>query len=187
MTNLASLSPTPAATGASAPSIDFVTRNDPGAFSSVSCDARQIQSGDTYSAAGQPRNNKGYSVPLDQLLGGADGAYQVSCTAQSARTGDSYRTEMEAAKFTQGEPGTSAPTYQDGKGYGVNAAPSARLGTCWRPDTQTYDESCLTQHYGNKSHYLEQVESERDVQWGQRKFASAVGVSLEPNPRGPSL
>jgi len=194
MTNLnslrpASVAPPAAGAGERAPAIDFVVSN-PGAYSSVSCDARLAPGtagGSSYTATGELTDNKAYVVPLDKLLRGPDGAYQVSCTAKDARTGESHRAEMEAVKFTRGDPGTSALSYQDGKGYGVAAAPSGRLDTCYLPNSLSYDENCLAQHYGNQDLYLKQVETQPNVQAHQRQYASGVGVFLEANPRGPQL
>ena len=175
-----------AITGHTAASIDFVNEeNTSMTYSTVRCTA-QSSTGQNYTLYGQ-QNNLASIVSLKQLLIGNDGNYKVYCTAQHAQSGKNYIAEFEAVKFTKGDTGSSAPAYDENqKAYGINAAPSGLLSTCYDKDNFVFKQECLNKYYGNKPYYLEQIASLSDVRARYVTYATNTGVFLKINPKYPS-
>jgi len=165
------------------PSIDFINeKNSPITYESVSCMATAKND------AGQGRLMQGRQdsrmsrVVLKDLMPGADGNYTIQCTAQHRRSGETYRTEFNAVKFTKDVGGTAAQYDENNKAYGVSLTTSNRPSSCYNPASNAVDAACLPTYYGLKSHYLLSVAGPLDVEPFSAFYSSHVGVFFEANP-----
>ncbi|MGQ5523709.1 hypothetical protein ACUHMQ_10645 [Chitinimonas sp. PSY-7] len=172
----------PLATG----SIDFVNMQDStGTYNAVHCVAEN-KMGQRFTLDGQQRE-RAVSVSLKNLLLGDDGYYIVKCTAHHMPSREHYTAEFKAVKLTEGQFGNTAPALsfdENRKAYGIKLSDTGSAMSCYIPRKTILDELCLTEFYGSKPFYLDQVLAETNVAMAYNSgFSSHVGIFLKPNPR----